>query len=119
MGVGPAVKIGDLPVRWANYGRSSRACRFGSFWSARLPVHLLDNQQVKTVQVKDDVVTMELWEPYQGSYTVSYKLPSFELFYRDFNDTIVKQHANGIIQAFDYPAGFRLPAWASALAWRV
>ena len=76
---------------------------------------LLDNQQVKTVQVKDDVVTMELWEPYQGSYTVSYKLPSFELFYRDFNDTIVKQHANGIIQTFDYPAGFRLPAWASAL----
>ena len=76
---------------------------------------LLDNQQVKTVQVKDDTVTMELWEPYQGSYTVSYKLPSFELFYRDFNDTIVKQHANGIIQAFDYPAGFRLPAWASAL----
>ena len=76
---------------------------------------LLDNQQVKTVQVKDDTLTMELWEPYQGSYTVSYKLPSFELFYRDFNDTIVKQHANGIIQAFDYPAGFRLPAWASAL----
>ena len=76
---------------------------------------LLDNQQVKTVQVKDDVVTMELWEPYQGSYTVSYKLPSFELFYQDFNDTIVKQHANGIIQTFDYPAGFRLPAWASSL----
>ena len=76
---------------------------------------LLDNQQVKTVQVKDDVVTMELWEPYQGSYTVTYKLPSFELFYQDFNDTIVKQHANGIIQAFDYPVGFRLPAWATAL----
>lgn len=76
---------------------------------------LLDAQQVKTVQVKDDLLTMELWEPYQGSYTVNYKLPSTDLFYRDFNDIIVKQHRNGIIEDFDYPVGFRLPGWATML----
>ena len=30
------------------------------------------------------------WEPVGGNYKVSYKLYSFELFYEDFNDIIVK-----------------------------
>ena len=74
---------------------------------------LFRGQQVRTVKVEDDTLYLELREPVGGNYKVSYKLYSFELFYEDFNDIIVKQHENHIIDSFDYPAPFKAPWWFS------
>ena len=83
-------------------------------------VHDLFQQQlVDTVLVRDNTLILELKEPVGGSYTVSYDLYSFELFYQDFNDTIVRQHNAGIISSFDYPPSFRTPWWWSLVPWVV
>ena len=83
-------------------------------------VHDLFQQQlVDTVLVRDNTLILELKEPVGGSYTVSYDLYSFELFYQDFNDTIVRQHNAGIISYFDYPPSFRTPWWWSLVPWVV
>lgn len=75
---------------------------------------LFDREQVRTVQVKDDKLRLELWKPLgENGYTVSYSLYSFDLFYRDFHDLIVKQHNRGIIESFDYPPSFQAPWWVT------
>jgi len=81
---------------------------------------LFQRQQVTSVLVKDDVLTLGLKEPYgeDSTYTVSYKLYSFELFYDEFNDIIVKQHNAGIISSFNYPSGQdRAPWWMDLVPW--
>ncbi len=82
---------------------------------------LFRRQLVDTVLVNDNKLVLSLKEPYgpDNSYTVSYKLYSFELFYRDFNDIIVKQHNAGIIQSFNYPAGVQVPWWFDLVPWVV
>ncbi|MEG0765793.1 MAG: ATP-dependent zinc metalloprotease FtsH, partial [Pseudoflavonifractor sp.] len=72
---------------------------------------LFDAQQVRAVEVRDDRLTLQLWEPMEGKYEVKYDLYSLQMFYDEFNPLIVKQHGAGIIEAYDYPAPSRLPMW--------
>ena len=60
----------------------------------------LEQQQVEKLMVdKNNTLTMVL----KDETTLTYDLYSFELFYQDFNDTVVKQWRAGIITDYDDP----------------
>ncbi len=77
---------------------------------------LFNRQQVSEVLVKDQKLILTLKEKYNGSYTVSCPLYDFDKFYQDFNVTIVRQHAAGIIASFDYEASVD-SKWMALLPW--
>ena len=45
----------------------------------------------------------------------TYDLYSFSVFYEDFNELILQQHRDGILEEYDYTEGFVIPWWASFL----
>ena len=78
---------------------------------------LFEQQKVKSFAISgDSTLTMTLWEAQpDGSYTMSYSLPSFELFYDDLNDLVLEQQAQGIITEYDYPDGVASEPWWTPL----
>ena len=43
------------------------------------------------------------------------ELYSFSVFYEDFRDLIAQQHANGVLETYDYREGFVVPWWVGLL----
>ena len=81
---------------------------------------LLDRQLVTELVVKDDnTLILTLREPWNGQARIEYKLRDFDKFYEEFNDTLVAQKQAGILQDYDYPAGFVAPWWLSMVPWIV
>ncbi len=80
---------------------------------------LLEQQKVSQVQVKDNTVTLWLKEPVNGQTSISYDVADPDWFYHDFNDLIVQQQRQGILQDYDYPQGFVAPVWMSFVPWVV
>ena len=78
---------------------------------------LLEQQQVTKVELDNKTVTLWLKEPVNGQSTITYDVANPDWFYNDFNDLIVEQMQLGIIQDYDYPAGFEPPFWVSFLPW--
>ena len=78
---------------------------------------LLEEQKVSYVQLKDEVVTLQLKEPMDGKTTVTYEVGDPDWFYNDFNDLIVEQMRQGIITGYDFPKGWEMPVWATFLPW--
>ena len=78
---------------------------------------LLEQQQVTRVELDNKTVTLWLKEAVGGKSTVTYDVADPQWFYNDFNDLIVDQMQLGIIQDYDYPAGFEPPFWVSFLPW--
>ncbi len=76
---------------------------------------LIETQQVDTVKVKDNTLTMVLKD---GS-TVTAKLYSGEMFYDEFNDILVAQKRAGILTDYNYLPDTILPWYASFLPWLV
>ena len=70
-----------------------------------------------SVLVKDNTLTMTLKQPWNGLDTVSTKLYSAELFYEEYNDTLVAQRSAGILSDYDYLPDTTLPWWVSILPW--
>ncbi len=64
---------------------------------------LFQQEKVETVQVDEDTLTLTLKEPVNGNNVVTYSIYSFQLFYDDFNDIVVRQYEDGIISDYDYP----------------
>lgn len=79
----------------------------------------LEQEKVDTVAVKDHTVTLTLKEPVNGKSAVTYEIYSFDLFYDDFNDLIVRQWERGIILDYDYPSDPTPPWWSAALPYLV
>ena len=79
---------------------------------------LLEQQQVTKVELDNKTVTLWLKEAVGGKATVTYDVANPQWFYNDFNDLIVEQMQLGIIQDYDYPAGFEPPFWVSFLPWK-
>ncbi len=78
---------------------------------------LFEQHKVSQVEVRGEKLTLRLKESYQGSTIVSYELPSFEVFYEDFNDLIVSQYQAGILEYYNYTGTFRAPVWMSVIPW--
>ena len=66
---------------------------------------LFEQEQVESFTLRDNLLTMTLREPENGSYTLTYRLPSFQVFYEDLNDLVVQQHEDGVLLAYDYKPG--------------
>ena len=75
---------------------------------------LFQQEQVDKVLVDNNTLTLTLKQPLDGKSVVSYPLYSFQLFYDDFNDTVVQQWQEGIISDYEYPDS-PSPAWMSTL----
>ena len=78
---------------------------------------LFEQHQVSEVESRGNKLTLKLRQPWNGSTTVSYDLPSFWVFYEDFNDMIVSQYQAGIITSYNYQGEFQMPAWMSCWKW--
>lgn len=66
---------------------------------------LFYDEQVKSFNTKDGVLTMQLHRPYEGKTELTYELPSFSVFYDDLNDLIKEQYnegKNGVIEEYNY-----------------
>jgi len=78
---------------------------------------LIEHQLVDTVLVKDNTLTMQLKEPWNGQDTVTAKLYSAELFYDEYNDILVQQRHTGVLSDYNYLPDTVLPWWISILPW--
>ncbi len=74
---------------------------------------LFEDQKVKSFLVQGDTLILSLKEPYNGSYSATYKLYSFSVFYEDLHELIDSQWKNKVISDYDYDVGFEAPWWLS------
>lgn len=73
---------------------------------------LFEQEEVKSFVVNGNTLTLNLWEPVNGSYTVTYELYSFDVFYQDMHTLIDQQRASGVLVDYNYKEGFQAPWWA-------
>ncbi len=66
---------------------------------------LFQNQQVKSFVVDDDVITMNLYEPYAGQTTVTATLADTNRFRTEMDDLFVEQYNSGVLESFHFRAG--------------
>ena len=78
-------------------------------------VQLLEEEQVKTVTVRDNEVTLELTEPVDGQSTVQCSIHSFETFYSDLNDLVRQQWQDGVITDYYYYPDSATPWWVEIM----
>ena len=63
---------------------------------------LFQNQQVKSFVVDDDVITMDLYEPYAGQTTVTATLADTDRFRQEMDDLFLEQYNSGVLQSFHF-----------------
>jgi cell division protease FtsH len=80
---------------------------------------LFEGEKVKEFVVEGDNLILSLHEPFNGSYSATYKLYSFSVFYEDLHELIDKQYNNKIIESYDYDVGFEAPWWLSFVPYLV
>ena len=78
-------------------------------------VQLLEEEQVKTITVRDNEVTLELTEPVDGQSTVRCSIHSFETFYSDLNDLVRQQWQDGVITDYYYYPDSATPWWVEIM----
>ena len=66
-------------------------------------VKLFEDEQVKSFVIKDDVITMELHQPYQEQSEVRAELVDLTVFYNDLNELVRDQYERGVIESYNYP----------------
>ena len=65
-------------------------------------LQLLKNEQVKSFVVEEGKIYMELHQPYKGKDSVSTGLADPELFRQEVWEDIQRQHAEGILESYDF-----------------
>ncbi len=81
---------------------------------------ILEQEKAETVTVdKENILHIKLWQPMDGKSEVTYHLYSFQLFYDDFNDLLVRQKQLGILSDYDYPEDPTPPAWMAFIPYLV
>ncbi|MBP8639780.1 MAG: ATP-dependent zinc metalloprotease FtsH [Oscillospiraceae bacterium] len=74
---------------------------------------LFNNEQVKEVAAVGDELTLELYEPFNDSYTVKKELSSIEIFRLKYEDLIKEQKDEGIIKDYAFNPPATTPLWIS------
>ncbi len=74
---------------------------------------LFESEQVQSFRVEGEDLILNLREPVDGSYSVTYPLYSFSVFYSDMSELIDQQYQDGIIEEYDYNVGWVAPWWMS------
>ncbi len=79
-------------------------------------VQLFEQERVRKFTVKDNrTLELQLYPRESGGEdeTLTYRLADFQVFYDDLHELIDQQRHAGIIEDYDYPAGFVPPWWLS------
>ena len=73
-------------------------------------VTLLRNEQVKSFEVQDDVIALELNEPYNGKTRLTTELGDTELFHQEMNELLLEQTDSGVLESYQFhPASKTTP----------
>ena len=80
---------------------------------------LFEQGKVKSFSVKDNVLTMVLRGDGDETYTQTYELASFDVFYNDLHQLIDEQRTQGIIEDYDYPVGVQNAWWYQFLPYLI
>ncbi len=67
-------------------------------------VQLFQTEQVRSFLVQGDVLTMNLYNPYNGETTVSTALADPEAFREDMKTLFEAQQASGVLESYDFVA---------------
>ena len=67
-------------------------------------VSLFRNEQVKSFEVQDDLISMELHTPYNGKTSLTASVGSADQFRSDMSALIAAQAESGILEKYDYHA---------------
>ncbi|MBE6569134.1 MAG: ATP-dependent zinc metalloprotease FtsH [Ruminococcaceae bacterium] len=83
-------------------------------------VELFQNEQVRKFEVDEDnnltmLVRVTAEDGTEGETTLYYKLRDVDMFHEHLGELIDAQHAEGIIEAYDYPPPYEIPWWVSLL----
>ena len=83
-------------------------------------IDLFRAEQVKRFEVDEEnnltmAIRVTLPDGTEGETVVTYQLRSLELFINNLGETIEQQHADGIIEAYDYPPPYNIPWWVSLI----
>ncbi len=79
--------------------------------------NLIESCQVDSVEVKNNVLTMRLKEPWNGQSTVTAELYSTWMFYMEYNELLRSQERAGVLTNYSYLPDTAMPWWASILPW--
>ena len=75
---------------------------------------LFEQEKVRSFTLSDNTLRLTLRGQGGGQDVVmEYQLANFSVFYNDLHELIDQQHAKGILETYDYPAGWREPWWFS------
>ena len=73
-------------------------------------VTLLRNEQVKSFEVQDDVIALELNKPYNGKTRLTTELGDTELFHQEMNELLLEQTDSGVLESYQFhPASKTTP----------
>ena len=85
-------------------------------------VSLFQNEQVKTFEVQDDIIAMELYTAYNGKTSLSASVGDADQFRNEMNDLFLAQKDAGILQSYHFhpqtgidPYDFVLPITIAGL----
>jgi len=77
---------------------------------------LFEEEKVEAFLIEGENLVIQLKEPSaDSSKTVTYTLYSFNLFYSDLNELIVRQYQDGILSDYDYKQGWQAPWWTQMI----
>ncbi len=72
---------------------------------------LFQEEKVRSFVVKDNTVTMELKEEYEGRTAATCGVTSAELFYQDMNELVQQQKQSGVLTDYSYEKDSGTPWW--------
>ena len=85
-------------------------------------VSLFQNEQVKSFEVQDDVIALELHTPFNGKTSVSASIGEADQFRSEMNELILAQKASGVLENYHFhpesgidPYDFILPITIAGL----
>lgn len=78
-------------------------------------IGLFKDGKVESFATEDNIIVMNLREPYEGQMIISYELYSFDVFHEDLGELIEKQLADGTLSEYDYQPAWVAPWWLSFL----
>ena len=65
-------------------------------------VQLLEQKQVRSFVVEDGVITLNLYNPYQGQTTIAAAMADASGFQRDMHQLLVEQTASGVLEYYHF-----------------
>ncbi len=86
---------------------------------SKIVEHFTQGEVKNFVVSGSDELTMVIRTAEGGEKTLVYEIPDIDQFHRDLDATILTQHAQGVIEWYDYEAPTVLPWWVSFIPYLI